>query len=543
MESLRRTFEQFTALYRSMSGSQRATLIAVPLLVVGAFALVMLRGATSSMTAVSYGKQFSVEEIIRAEEAFRQANLDDWERNGRLLMVPQSHVDEYNAVLAQSGGLPDDWTDEWAKSFDSAGPFERNEKLEERKNIALAKIIRKMITLSPDIDDAIVTWARTKERGFRRRGPRVTATVSIRARPGREVSRGHMMSIRDVVAGAISDLTPENVIVVDAATGKTISADDDADPFDNKLMERIRDFQQTYQANVYQSLSYIKDVLVTVSVDLDNVQRSIEQSRKYDKTAAVPTHTVEVTKQQQSNTQPPRVEPGVNANRAPGTTGTTAPTRSSTDDQTTTVTDSVPTATVTHKELIPALPKAVRATVSIPKDYYLKVAAQEGITEGTSDQEKADFKKQLDAIEKTVEADVLAKVARQIPIDENANPEDVISVSSYVRVEEKPPEVETPMTETISRLAGEWGGAVALALLAIWALRMLGKSMPAPPSADENPMQPAALAPISPRPEPELVEEPAPQKEQTPRDRLQSMVRDNPEMAATVLSKWIGSAT
>jgi len=91
--------------------------------------------------------------------------------------------------------------------------------------------------------------------------------------------------------------------------------------------------------------------------------------------------------------------------------------------------------------------------------------------------------------------------------------------------------------DQVSRMASEWGGAVGLGFFALWALWMLQKSTAKVSESTENPLEEMKLNP----PEPEVEEAPV-SAEPTERDRLQLVVRDNPEAAATVLSKWIQAA-
>ncbi|MAG93001.1 MAG: hypothetical protein CMJ48_04555 [Planctomycetaceae bacterium] len=540
MESLRRTSEQFSGLYQSMTPSQRGTLIVIPLLIVGAFALMMFNGSGTSMTAVSYGKTFKFEELVRAEEAFRLAGLNDWEPNGRLLMVPAKQVDKYNAALAQAGSLPADWTEELLAQIDKASLFGGSKELEARKDALLKKTLRKML-LSSDVEEVILEWARTKQRSFRMSGPLVTASVTLRPKPGREISRNRMISARSVVASAIPDLEPRDVTVMDPVSGRTISGDDDDDDaLDNKIVQRIAEFQRDWQQRVESYLRDIKDANVAVTVDLDNVQRLVEQQRKYSKSDFATVRSDEATRTLETSSAPTGGEAGVQPNQAtslPGLSGTQSQT---TDKDTRTILDQIPSSTITYTETLAAMPKAIKVSVSIPKSHYAAIAAADGVTEGESDAEKTDYKTKLASIQTEVETRVKNGVANLLPTKPETI-EDVINVSSFTAVDNEPVAVETPITETVSEVAGEWGGAVVLVLFAAWALRMLNKSMPQVTAAAESGAEPFELPAMTPMDTGETAAEDDASREPTARDNLQVVVRDNPEMAASMVGKWIQS--
>ena len=99
MDVFQRISRQFFDLYRSMSPSQRVTLTVVPLLVVAGFGWMLWQQRESGLTALSYGKVFSTEEIIAAEQALIEGGLTDFRREGQRLMVPVADVARYNAAL------------------------------------------------------------------------------------------------------------------------------------------------------------------------------------------------------------------------------------------------------------------------------------------------------------------------------------------------------------------------------------------------------------------------------------------------------------
>jgi flagellar M-ring protein FliF len=136
-------------------------------------------------------------------------------------------------------------------------------------------------------------------------------------------------------------------------------------------------------------------------------------------------------------------------------------------------------------------------------------------------------------------------VAKLIPLPATGTAADLISVASYDRLEtaEAPP--EPSLMVQASEILTHWGGPAALAIFALWALWMLNRSLkslpqePAPAlsgaSAGAGSAASAALAvAAAPAPEPE-------NKEPTRRDKLQTLVRDNPEMAASVLTRWLAT--
>lgn len=545
MDALRRTFDQFMDLYRSMSGSQRGTLIVVPLLIIGAFGVLMFNGPSSTRTPVSFGKAFSLEERMHAEQTFINAGLTDFETEGQRILAPKGDVERYNAALIADNTLPDNWAKEWEKQLD-LGPFAGNKEREQRMRYAQAKIISRMIMAVPDYEDAIVFVAPSERKSYARGNkPVVTATVSVKPKRGRELTVQQAQSLRTLVAGAVPDLNSEDVIVQDQSTGVSYTADRDGDPFDSLLLKRIREFTQFHQNKIVDTLKYIPKVLVSVNVDVENLRQSVERTQTFDKKTSVDLRQTTNKRTETLSERRSSSEPGQVSNSPRQLQSSNGPVKSNSIDDETTDTFTAPSSTTQVKEFIAAMPKAVRVTVSIPEDYYEAVALKQGPPVSATDEEKTEFGARQGALfrglvdkERTkVEQEVSAKVLNLIPL---GSPTNAINVSSYTPVDAELPKFEQSMVELADDLFSQWGGALGLTLFALWALWMLNKSMARTPDEETQAPPAASLASMQEEDDDEDDEDKPPKpKELNQRDLLQNAVRDNPEMAAAVVSKWI----
>ncbi|MBW3539660.1 MAG: hypothetical protein KY476_05265 [Planctomycetes bacterium] len=541
---MRETLRQYAALFQSMTPSQRGTLVLVPLVIGGAFALLLWGGSSSSYTALSWGKTFTSEELMSAEQTLIEAGLTDFRREGQKLLVPTAEVDRYNASLLEGGTLPQGWGDELERQLvENSSPFRTRQTSEAARDVALARALRRMIQAVPDIEYADVTWTPTDGRR-RLFGPeaKVTATVSVRPRKGRQVSTQLVQSLRSAVASMVPDLAPTSVTVFDLSEGRAWTGSGEDDPFDNRILERIRQFQSEFQAKITEALSYVPNVLVTVHVDIDHLKSSVKRQHKVDpKQRAITQENNRVTDDRFTQ-QPVQGEPGVGSNqpRSLGASTGTQQVRSNTVEEGSTV--AVPSVEYLEEELIGAMPKAVQVSIKIPEDYYEAVAARQGIPRGESEAEQAAFRKAIDEIRQREEAKARATAAILIPA---GSPDSAVDVSSFTSVETPADTISVSVMDTVWELASRWWSALALALFAAWALVTLRRNMPKLPESGTTP--PPVLDPISPMPsaadeaEPpiEIPKRPA---EPSRRDRIQSIVRDNPEMTATLLGKWIEAA-
>jgi len=233
--------------------------------------------------------------------------------------------------------------------------------------------------------------------------------------------------------------------------------------------------------------------------------------------------------------KPVRSEPGARSNQPNSLSVSRGNEKNEKVTETKNQSTSAPSFTWTEKEFVAAMPSTVQVSISIPEDYYSAVALKRGAKKGEAEADLTAFKQETDAIKLEVETSIQKQVQKLIP-SQSAN--DAVSVASYVRIDAEIPELELPITESLGEFASQWGSTIGLGLFALWALWMLNKSMPQIEEFDSDAMS----LPIDKKPdsEPEVEAEKV-KKEPTQRDDVQILVRDNPEVAALVLSKWIQS--
>ncbi len=526
-----------------MAPSQRLTLLVLPVVLVGAFGMLMYSNSASSDVALSWGKVFTSAELSAAQQTLRDANLNDFRTDGQRIMVPSQHVDSYNAALLEGGALPNGFASELEKQLDKDGIFVGDKQRRERKHVAMQRALSKMITAIEDIEHAEVVWSQPEARIWRRSTPKIKATVFVRPRGGRILPQSLIEGVRSAIAGVIDGLSPFDVVVMDQVNRKTYKPDSQDDPFSSRMLNLTKAYTEEYSDRINGALDFIDDVIVTVNVKLDPLLRHDEQSRQIDPKKVVVVRQQETKNNRTSSQERPSIEPGVVSNQgndvaaATGNKSSLKTTSSETDVQT------VPSVLVEQKQTIGNTPQEVHVSVQIPYDYYRnaaakKVTAETGLTENAeNDADKQKFLAARDAaiktMETTVKADVTAIVAKAIGSNQ---PENTIQVSSYTLLDQKPSEVETSIVETVGNVTTQWGSAVALAAFAFWALWMLNRSTPQAPAELPKVEEPTLTLHKTKKQEEEVEEVP---KGPTERDKLQNIVRDNPEVAASVIGRWL----
>lgn len=533
METWRRTLSQFRDLFNTMAPSQRMTLVVVLLLVPAALlGLVTYYGVGPAQEALLMGKTFAPEELKNAEAALRKAGYVQYHVEGQKILAPKADAARYNAALITSD-VASDFGREYGKALDRNPLIMTGDSNRQAWELGRSMELINMIKAIPYVEDARIVWNQSRPRGFGTES-KITATLGVKPRAASELSSEQAQTLRQTVAGCFG-MRHTDVTVVDLKTGRAPRLPGKDDEYNSGYVDAIRSYTAHYQANIAKALEDIPNVLVTVNVQIDSVAASTERERKYD-TKAFPYKTVEDTQKEESSEAAPQNEPGVTANQPRNTRSTAVAKQSRSNEKTLTKTDSIPTGSKeTVSEKVGYTPKSVQATVSIPKDYYRDVLVKQGVEES----DKSAFQAKMQAVQAEKEKEVRERVARLIIVAAGETPAEAVSVSSYDRLETIEPPAPTSLTSQVNDALTQWGGAVGLALFALWALFMLNRSAQrtnrAPPeSAAKSPAGKGAA--ISAAPEQEDDET---AREPTKRDRLQTLVKDNPEMAATVISRWL----
>jgi flagellar M-ring protein FliF len=552
---MRRTFEQFLTVFNSLAPSQRITFAAIAFLIPAGFLFLAWNGSSSSMVPLSYGKVFSNDELRNAEQSLKEAGLSKFRSEGRQILAPAGDVEKYNAALLQSGSLPTHWAEELEKKLESTNPFlTSTESLKQTREALLTKHLVQMILGSPDFEDADVLWSPASAGKSRfSRDARMKATVVVKPRVGHDLTTRQVQALRDAVTAGIPDLKSTDVTVYDQRKGESYTPDSENDPLSGKQFALLREASQLYESKIKNALAHISpDIVVTVNVELDPIQESTTQTVKYDLKRSIEQQTSEQKRTESYRQQPVQAEPGLRSNQPRSLVGASANTQSrAVTEENNSITRS-PGGESTYVKSLPAMPKVVTVSVLIPEDYYAKALESQ---KGAPGQNRTGGGKTVEKIKDETEQAVRNIVAGAIP---NPDPKS-ITVSSFVSVHEPPPTITPSSWNTVTSLFSQWGGAVGLGLFAVWALWMLRSAtprsvssepaleasiaVPAPAgsSSGSGSSSPAQAAASKKEKEPVVIEE-EPMTTLNDRDLVQTMVRDNPEMAVAIIGKWLQGA-
>jgi flagellar M-ring protein FliF len=213
MPPVSKLLEQVLATYGKMSGRAKIVL-AVSLAVVGGGLIYIMAADHTSYTPLFTG--LSIVDASKITEELKKSKIPfRIEAGGTAVLVPEEKVHETRLSMAGQG-LPRGGGVGF-EIFDSQkfGISDFAQQVNYRR--ALQGEMERTISQLDAVKVARIHIALPKHRLFARQQRPVSASVSLRLHPGRALSRPSVKSIVHLVSSAVSDLSPDQVTVVDTS--------------------------------------------------------------------------------------------------------------------------------------------------------------------------------------------------------------------------------------------------------------------------------------------------------------------------------------
>jgi flagellar M-ring protein FliF len=514
MDVLPRITRQFADRFREMPPVQRVASIVLLFIVCAGFGWLVVFNQRTDFQPVSFGKSFDNEELASAERALVAAGLTNFRRDGQRLLSPAKDLPRYNAALMEFDALPGDLGTQMIKQFETLGPFSTDRQRQQMKEALLLQELRRMIKAVPDLEDARVVIASPERRSGWNQKTRVTANVSVKPRPGREVSATLANSLRHVVASVVPDLLPVDVTIFDVTRGQTFTGEPTDTSLETRQRQQTHEITEQYEQRLQKALSHIPGVGVVVHIDLERrspstfrrtaLQTRDDHARVFNRPVSLDGAVAHVTGFRRTGDDPSDVSN---------------------------------TGLESKSAHVADLPQNIRVSVSIPRDYLRDVARR--MQHASTDPIDLEF------VEQDVSAKVERIVAGLIPSDLARQ---IVSVTCVDRLSTEPQnENRRSISFPITSFIQKWRGAVAIAglmtLAGFWILKRKSRSLSGSnqlPSFHER--EPTSVA------SPPLLEMTTAMTASKLdhfamlRDEIRSLVESDSAAAAVLLGNWLSES-
>src|SRR5688500_10896389 len=123
MGFFRTTLDQFQKFFGELPPSQRLTVAAAVLLVVGGWGYLVYKGAVPEEQARLAGQQCAAAELKVAQEALRAGGTTNFRVAAMTIYAPRSDAAAYNAALSAGDALPAQFNSELSNLHTNLNPF------------------------------------------------------------------------------------------------------------------------------------------------------------------------------------------------------------------------------------------------------------------------------------------------------------------------------------------------------------------------------------------------------------------------------------
>ncbi len=280
MQFLRKAWLQTKALGETLTPSQK-WLIGLVVIVMGLLVLVILPYVGgSSMVPIS---QFAPE---RQPEVLQRLAVHDIKAEVKAgqVWVASDRQMEAIAVLQQAELTTVDTSAAFNQLITQQSPWMSDGQNKQAYMLALRKTLGLIVASFNGVKSADVFLSTPEDKGFGATYIRPSASVSVTMESGKSVNHKLTEAIAGLIAGAVAEMQPQDVVVVDANNGQqfTVKGEDEIAP--DETLDLLIAQENRYRRKIENVLNYIPGVKIAVNVQASPVLRKDIEEFEYSKT-------------------------------------------------------------------------------------------------------------------------------------------------------------------------------------------------------------------------------------------------------------------
>jgi len=545
MEVLKRSWLQVRQWMEGLTRAERALIVCVLIIAVACTAWIVWLSARPEMQSVGrYGAR-STEVVTRLQAAGYDA-----ESRGGEVVVPRGQMDGVFNTLAMQDMLTEDSLAAFNDMITQQSPWTTEKQNQRAMLIAKQTVLSRVIGKMRGVRSADVLISMPEDRGFGAGYTPPSASVTITPEGSGSV-RAIKDAVASLVAGAVAEMTPQRVAVIDASTGRQHVIGDADDVLPTEQLELVQALQNRKREQIEMALGYIQPrAIVAVHIQTDSTQSQSEEAIQYSETEPLES---ERTFEEVNRTTQDAGEPGVRPNTGMNINGgSTAGTESTRNEREATYRpkDIVRRTHTTRRGMAT---QTINVTVNVPRGYFVSLWRAENPPATDASDTPAN---PTDADLEPIRAREIAKIEDQVKPLITAAEQGMIVAHMVPDQTVMPAIASLGPTGTLDQLISSgWIAPGTVTLMALLSLAlMLGMVRKATrpeslPSVEEL----AGVPPTLPDEEDELVGEVDEQESslegfELDEDELRSrriseqigeMIKSNPEEAGRIMKRWV----
>ncbi len=371
MQFLNRTWAQIQGLFANLTLAERWLMATLLVLAVAVIFIVLQYAAApeyQDITAFMGTGGRQAEAIARLEGRGIEVKI-----TGGRVMVSTDAQAEAISVLQTADLLSGDTAAAFDDLIVNQTWWKTNAQNQQALLLAKQKVLGSIIGKMAGVRSADVLISTPEDRGFGRSTIRPSGSVNVVMNGSRGVDKQLVEAIAGLVAGAVAEMTAQDVVVVDALKGRQYTVKSEMDSLPSDAMELVQKLEVYHREKISEMLAYIPGVIVAVNVQTDPTRRKQIEAVEYEKTEPLRSEMTQET--ESSNTSAAEGAPGARSNAGMGIEAAGGG-ENSIQKSSTTRTEFNPKNAVRKETSIEAggVVQAINVTVNVPRSYFVQIA-------------------------------------------------------------------------------------------------------------------------------------------------------------------------
>lgn len=290
---------------------------------------------------------------------------------GNQMLVPYDQRVDALAAMESSGLMARDTANAFDDVILKSSPWDPSAKTTMAFLQAKQKFLGQVIGKMKGIRAADVVISMPQQTGFGRTHVKPSASVNVVMQGGGKMNKQLVEAIASLVGGAVAEMSPREVVVIDAVDGRAHRVSDPDEVTSDQLTANIVQQENRYTEKINGLLRYIPGVIVAVSVRTDAIQNQNVVEYKYLDSQPL---ELERTKTQETTDTRNAGEPGARSNTgADVVAGSSKTGSSSKTEEIETKFAAAPLTGHTTKKMIGQVPQDVNVTVNVPRSFFVSL--------------------------------------------------------------------------------------------------------------------------------------------------------------------------
>jgi flagellar M-ring protein FliF len=275
----RKHWAQVRIFFSQLTPSQKWLIGAIGIILLFTSFFILQYAAAPNRVVIS---QFAQNRGQEAHDKLVGANIDAKLDYGQLT-VPRSQEFEAHAVLAEQNLLRPDTSQAFTKLIEAQSPWLNPRQNKQAFLVAQQQVLASVIQKMRGVESADVMIAMPEAERFGRNYSRPTASVNVVMKGAKTVDRELVAAVANLVSGAVHEMTPQDVNVIDALGGRSYTVDSPDELTPQRKLMMVRQIEEEFYQKVRSLLQYIPGVIIAVRVETDSIIRKRTEQYEIEK--------------------------------------------------------------------------------------------------------------------------------------------------------------------------------------------------------------------------------------------------------------------